>query len=748
MLFASLALWAQTDVTIGDGNVTTNGVVPIAANKKFSMSQTIYLASEIDQEASSITKIKYYYNGSTALPNAQDLTIYIANTTLSEFTDNTEWVPVEDMTQVYTGGIDVTDGIGWAEITFTTPYSYDGSSNIIVCVDENYNDNDAVDDDSKFVATTYSPTRRSLCFRSSNDENPDPNEMSGEGFATYFLPNTILSFMPSSGDYGCLEASYGQFPEETYQPVCLGNQSVISDAMYAGQYSVVQLSNETHYTFESDLDTDYLTVSNSDGTEVLAYGTGIATYMATADEEVRVYVHSDAECGEEAVERTLYITCGEGYVPTAPEGFTCYQGDGLNSNDFEAYKAVTTNATYLVADDFTVDSDWFDVSQIRMNLVSESDISTVAFNFYSDNNGPDAVVETLAATTPTLVTPIAYLDGKYYYDVTIDLATELSFETGTYWIQPTVTATDETADVYWEMTSTGSNGAVVQMGLTETTWVDNTDDYQAVFFIAGDCYNEFSQCAQEYDGTIINGLLTDGQIIADDFEVTNADYFSIETLTIDLIAASGQPTGLSYLKLFTNNIDVPGEELMSMTNLNPDDTELIGTFNSTYNVYRLTFTFDDPIEVTDNGTYWFEFEAELSSLDTNVYIAVHYQGTYDTSNGLVRSTNDGDSWSYPTSSMIDANYSITCTESDLGVDIPEAFEFSYYPNPVKEQLHIASEKTIQQVTIYNLQGQIVQKVVINNVNAAIQVQNLPSNVYFVEVELDGGVLKSFKILKD
>ena len=68
---------------------------------------------------------------------------------------------------------------------------------------------------------------------------------------------------------------------------------------------------------------------------------------------------------------------------------------------------------------------------------------------------------------------------------------------------------------------------------------------------------------------------------------------------------------------------------------------------------------------------------------------------------------------------------------------------SLYPNPVKDQLNVSSESTINAVLIYSLQGQIMLE---TKETDLIDLQNLPAGVYQVLVQTAAGTVRK-KIIK-
>jgi hypothetical protein len=113
------------------------------------------------------------------------------------------------------------------------------------------------------------------------------------------------------GGSGCLTASYGLYPGTTFTPVCTGAAESITTVGYAGEYSNVNLTAGTLYTFTSSVGTDYITISNAAGTTALAFGTTPRTYTPSTSGTYRFYTHTSgpAACGESGTSRTRAVQC-------------------------------------------------------------------------------------------------------------------------------------------------------------------------------------------------------------------------------------------------------------------------------------------------------------------------------------------------------------------------------------------------------------------------------------------------------
>ncbi|MGB1230850.1 MAG: T9SS type A sorting domain-containing protein, partial [Winogradskyella sp.] len=72
--------------------------------------------------------------------------------------------------------------------------------------------------------------------------------------------------------------------------------------------------------------------------------------------------------------------------------------------------------------------------------------------------------------------------------------------------------------------------------------------------------------------------------------------------------------------------------------------------------------------------------------------------------------------------------------------------FTYYPNPVKNTLTLNAQNTIDNVTMYNMLGQVVLNAKPNNVDSELDMSNLKSGAYFVKVTIANNT-KTIKVIK-
>ncbi|REE08277.1 putative secreted protein (Por secretion system target) [Winogradskyella pacifica] len=170
ILFTSLSF---SQVTIGTGNDGgTFESPPVTAYYGYSYGQSIYLASEINSTGD-ITSMDFQLITGADMSSADEMVdVWIGHTTKSSFESTTDWVDVSTLTQVLTNGT-VTIAADVLTVTFSTPFTYNGTDNLIIAFDANEADYGGGSDR---VSATDGPTANlSLVYRTDTPaNNPDP----------------------------------------------------------------------------------------------------------------------------------------------------------------------------------------------------------------------------------------------------------------------------------------------------------------------------------------------------------------------------------------------------------------------------------------------------------------------------------------------------------------------------------------------------------------------------------------------
>ncbi|HEY4618427.1 MAG TPA: T9SS type A sorting domain-containing protein, partial [Flavobacterium sp.] len=85
--------------------------------------------------------------------------------------------------------------------------------------------------------------------------------------------------------------------------------------------------------------------------------------------------------------------------------------------------------------------------------------------------------------------------------------------------------------------------------------------------------------------------------------------------------------------------------------------------------------------------------------------------------------------------------------TSLGTTKFETSNVKMYPNPIRNNLTIEANGTIEKVSVYNILGQEVLTTSPNTTSATIQTTSLQKGVYIVKTEIDGK-LSASKMVKE
>ncbi|HOD17817.1 MAG TPA: choice-of-anchor D domain-containing protein [Candidatus Cloacimonadota bacterium] len=153
------------------GNGTANLYLPIYPYYGYTYSQSIFLQSEIGVTGQKmIDKIYYHWNGAGEATNSNNWTVYMGHTSLNAFATGTSWIPLSSLTQVFTGEVALPAVDEWIEIPLDTPFLYNGTDNLAICVDENESSYDSSID---YFYCTSTTAYRSIRYYD-DYTNPDP----------------------------------------------------------------------------------------------------------------------------------------------------------------------------------------------------------------------------------------------------------------------------------------------------------------------------------------------------------------------------------------------------------------------------------------------------------------------------------------------------------------------------------------------------------------------------------------------
>ena len=182
-----------TEITIGSGS-STNAYLPTYAYYNYSLTEQIYTAAEIGQ-AGTITSVSFKVSNSKSTTRTVDL--YMKHTTKTAFSSKTGWESLSSSDKVYSGSVTF-NASGWTTITLSTPFVYNGTSNLIIGMDDNTGSYVSSSSNSpKFYVYSTSANRALRIYSDYTNYNPaSPSSYSGSYVTSN---NQIVLGMNGSG---------------------------------------------------------------------------------------------------------------------------------------------------------------------------------------------------------------------------------------------------------------------------------------------------------------------------------------------------------------------------------------------------------------------------------------------------------------------------------------------------------------------------------------------------------------------
>ncbi len=124
--------------SVGTGTGSSR-VVPFYSSYSYSFVEQIYTAEEIGTSMPIyINSISFYHKSTlSSIEQTNDIVLYMKNVNRSSFADNSDYETVDDTNIVYSGSWPIPVEEGWCTIYLSAPFYYDGTSNLLVAMDEN-----------------------------------------------------------------------------------------------------------------------------------------------------------------------------------------------------------------------------------------------------------------------------------------------------------------------------------------------------------------------------------------------------------------------------------------------------------------------------------------------------------------------------------------------------------------------------------------------------------------------------------
>ena len=87
------------------------------------------------------------------------------------------------------------------------------------------------------------------------------------------------------------------------------------------------------------------------------------------------------------------------------------------------------------------------------------------------------------------------------------------------------------------------------------------------------------------------------------------------------------------------------------------------------------------------------------------------------------------------------------TTTSLGIEENSISLFNYFPNPVNDALTIKAQKVVEDITVFNMLGQVVKQQTPNTMECTVDLSAMQSGAYFVQVSI-GNTIETVRVLKN
>ncbi|MDN6279645.1 MAG: choice-of-anchor J domain-containing protein, partial [Psychroflexus sp.] len=292
----------------------------------------------------------------------------------------------------------------------------------------------------------------------------------------------------------------------------------------------------------------------------------------------------------------------------------------------------------------------------------------------------------------------------------------------------------------------------VEQGMSYTVAIegDTGGSYQTAvtLFADWDQNGSMDDAGERYDlGTLENSTGVDGvQLITTITVPEDADLGQTRMRVVKRYSSSGDypidscdpGTSFGQAEDYTLNVSVmtpvtcPAPTAIIVDNIGDTSADVVWTENGAATEWEILYGeagFDpltEGISVMDNDGVLGETITGLdAATDYDVYVRAICDG------------NDESEWEGPTS----------FATTTLGVNTANFEDFSYYPNPVQDELVLKAAHLISEVDIYNMLGQVMMHQSIEQLDTKLRLSNLAAGTYLMKVKINKSV-KTFKLIKE
>jgi hypothetical protein len=438
---------------------------------------------------------------------------------------------------------------------------------------------------------------------------------------------------------------------------------------------------------------------------------------------------------------------------------------GTTSDNSSGAENISTGGIYeyTAAADFDIPfGTVFTTDKITFNLTKgDADIQFLNVTLREEHNGMpgDAIIafNNLVPTSQVFIYDIPDVDMGCYA-VTVDLPASVVFEKGKYFVEVQAAPGDDVA-VGWEITLETQTYGLFDFSKFEDEDWGGTGYYSKVFQMIGTCadsgeeYPDYgTACDQEnaFDGFQVAATFLSGAgvvSVADDFTVAPNTTFYLTDFTMHSILLGG---GLhnATINIRASVDGAPGAILHSFIEKGPLEEKYDGYWpfpGIPFDIVSVFIKFsweNEPVMLTE-GNYFIEVIPTPYSTELLAWLSTPQPGI---GNYSYSSFDHGATWEMHEG--INQVFSVDgFCQTTLGIENPENENaISFYPNPVKDVLHIASGANLSAVVIYDIEGREVGGYAIDE--NTVQMDALANGIYIVKAQFENGAFEVFKVVKE
>lgn len=303
------------------------------------------------------------------------------------------------------------------------------------------------------------------------------------------------------------------------------------------------------------------------------------------------------------------------------------------------------------------------------------------------------------------------------------------------------------------------------------------------YVINKSCQNTTGNCEVNYPGSKETFLPIATPIVANDFIIPAGTSASVTKITANIVRAMFSASANIYL--YSDNQGQPGDLIKSFTNVPYSSRTEVGSIGG-FPVYESVWNLPSSVDLP-SGKYWLGLNVggpliyweTTSTISGETAYTTFNSGTTWQKNGghdgvfrisyecsqnpandteivLVEGLTSGSAFPIGTTkvthNLVYQGHVIdTCSfdvkvEEFMSVADMSKTKLSFYPNPVKDILHISAGEKIGTIRVFDVSGRKVSDFKLNEVNPTINLSHLPNGVYTLSAEMDNSI-KNFKVIK-